>query len=109
VAGLVVGSDLAEVTANGCDVVSYNVYHHPNTLGVGSTNEVFEFLGGTEVGVNGIPVPSPVTMIAVGGVVNDGTDPDGVETHTLDISEIVLDSVEGTSAVFAQRTACRSP
>jgi len=101
VAGLVEGGNLAEVIANGGDVVSYNVHHHPNAFGVGSSNEVFKFLGGTEVGVDGVPVPGPVTMVASCGVINDGTDPDGVKTHTLNVRETVFYTVEGTSAVVA--------
>jgi len=101
VTGLVEGGNLAEVIANGGDVVSYNVHHHPNAFGVGSSNEVFKFLGGTEVRVDGVPVPGPVTMVASGGVINDGTDPDGVKTHTLNIRETVFYTVEGTSAVVA--------
>ena len=41
VAGLVEGGNLAEVIADGGDVVSYNVHHHPNAFCVGSSYEVF--------------------------------------------------------------------
>jgi len=108
VAGLVEGGNLAEVIADGGDVVSYNVHHHPNAFCVGSSNEVFKFLGRTEVRIDGIPVPGPVTVVASVGVVNDGTDPDGVKTHTLNVRETVFYAVEGTSAVVAQTSASGS-
>jgi hypothetical protein len=101
VASLVEGVDLAEVTADRCDVVGDNVNHNPDALGVGCFNKVFKFLGGSKVGVNAFPVFCPVTMVSSGGIFYDGTNPDSVESHTFNIRKTIFYAVEGTSAVTA--------
>ena len=101
VAGLVVGVDLSEVTSDWSDVVSDNVNHNPDALGVGSSNEVFKFLGRSEVGINAFPVFCPVAVVATSSVFDDGTDPDSIKPHTLNIRQTVFYTVEGTSAVVA--------
>jgi len=108
VAGLVVGVDLTEVTANRGDVVSDNVNHNPYTLVVGCCNEIFKFLGGSKVGVDAFPVFCPVTVVPSSGVFDDGANPDSVESHTLNIGKTVYDAVEGTSTVVTQIRAASS-
>ena len=66
VARLVERVDLPEVIADRGDMVSYNVYHHPNALGVGGSNEALKFVSGSEVGINGFPVLGPVSVITTG-------------------------------------------
>jgi hypothetical protein len=101
VAGLVEGIDLTKVTADWSNVVGDNVNHNPDALGVGSSNKVFKFLRGPKVGINAFPVFCPVTVVPSSRVVDDGTDPDSIESHTLNIRQTVFDTVEGTSAVVA--------
>ena len=101
VAGLVEGIDLAEVTADRGDVVGDNVNHNPDALGVGCSNEVFKFLGGSKVGINAFPVFCPVTVVSSGGVFDDGANPDSVESHTFYIRKTIFYAIEGTSAVVA--------
>jgi len=38
-------------------------------------------------------------MVATRQVVNNWTDPDGIETHSFDVVEAVLDTFEGATAV----------
>ena len=101
VAGLVVRVDLSEVASDWSNVVSDNVNHNPDALGVGCRNEVFKFLGGSKVGINAFPVFCPVTVVSSGGVFDDGANPDSVESHTFYIRKTIFYAIEGTSAVVA--------
>jgi hypothetical protein len=101
----VVGSDLAKVVSDGRDVVSNDVDHHPDVHGVGGGNEGLEVVGGSEVLVDGVPVAGPVAVVSGVEVVNNGADPDGVESHTLDVVQVVLNTLEGSTAVVAEVTA----
>ena len=54
------------------------------------------------MGVDLLPVGGPITVVAGLDVVNNGGDPDGVETHSFDVVQVVFDTLEGTAAVLAQ-------
>lgn len=100
VLGLVEGIDAAVVETDGASVVSNDVDHkvHPTAVECG--------LKALEVGlcaklvVVGIEVLGPVAVIPVLGVGDHGADPNGVETHPLDVVEVALDTLPGTSAVL---------
>jgi len=81
--------DFAEVHTDWGNVVGDNIDHDVDTLGVSSFDEVLEIIVRTEMIVGLLPIGGPVTVISITVVVNDWGDPDGVETHTLNIIEVV--------------------
>jgi len=99
------GVDLGEVLSNGSNVVSNDVNHHPNILGMGSLNQVVEVILRAEVIVDLLPVAGPVAVVTRVQVINDWRDPDSIETHTLNVIEVVGDSLESTTAVVRQIVA----
>lgn len=99
------GIDLGEVLSNGSNVVTNDVNHHPNILGMGSLNQVVEIVLRAEVFVDLLPVACPVAMVTRVQVVNDWRDPDSIETHTLNVIKIVGDSLESTTTVVRQIVA----
>lgn len=99
------GINLGEVLSNGSNVVTNDVNHHPNTLGMGSLNQVVEVVLRAEVFVDLLPVAGPVAVVTRVQVVNDWRDPDSIETHTLNVIEVVGDSLESTTAVVRQIVA----
>ena len=104
---LIEGIDLAVVSTDRADVVSDNVDHHPDTLGVGCADEVNEVLLGTKVRVCALPIGGMVAMIAAGGILNDGGNPDGVESHTLDVRKLVDHALVVTATIVGEIGAGR--
>jgi len=70
-------------------VVGNDVNHHPDIFLVGSFDEVLQVVGTTEVGVDLLPVASPVSVITIVKIVDDRRDPDGIEAHTLNVVQVV--------------------
>lgn len=105
VLGLVEWVDLAEVHANWCNVVGDNIDHDVHVLGVSCFDEVLKIIIGTEVIVGLLPIGGPVSVITITVVVNDWGDPDGVEAHTLNVIEVVGDTVPGSSTVVGEISA----
>ena len=104
---LIEGVDLAVVSTDRADVVSDDVNHHPDTLGVGCADEVNEVLLGTKVRVCALPVGGMVAVIAAGGILNDGGNPDGVESHTLDVVKLVDHALVVTATIVGEVGAGR--
>jgi len=100
--GLVERVDLAEVHADWCNVVGDNIDHDVHVLGVSSFHEVLEIIVRAEVIVGLLPIGGPVSVISITVVVNNWRDPDGVETHTLDVIEVLGNTVPGSSAVVGE-------
>ena len=80
-------------------MVCNDVNHHPDAFGVSCSDKGLKFVRGSEVGVNAFPVFSPVSMVATGQVVDNWTDPDGIEAHSFDVVQAVLNTFEGATAV----------
>jgi len=102
VLSLVEWVNLAEVHANWGNVVGDNIDHDVHVFIVSSFDEVLKILVGTEVIVGLLPIGGPVSVITITVVINDWRDPDGVETHTLNVIEVVGDTVPGSSAVVGE-------
>jgi len=94
--------DLAVVSTDGTNMVRDDIEHHPDVPGVSSIDEVGKILLATEVGVDGVPVLGPVAVISLANVVDDGRNPDGIESHALDVVKIVLNTLEGSATVHAE-------
>jgi hypothetical protein len=94
--------DFAEVHTDWCNVVGDNIDHDVHVFIVSSFDEVLKILIRTEMIVGLLPIGSPVTVISITVVVNDWGNPDGVETHTLDVIEVVGNTVPGTTAVVGE-------
>jgi len=62
--------DLAEIVTNWSDVITHDIYHHPNIHGVSSSNQSLESISISEVAVDLVPVSSPVPVITSIKVVN---------------------------------------
>ena len=91
--------DSAEVVADGARMVCNNVYHDPHVFIVSGLYEILQVIRGAEVGVGFLPVCGPVSMVAAVDVVDNRRDPDGVETHALNVVQIVDHALVVTSAV----------
>lgn len=102
VLSLVERVDFAEVHTNWGNVVGDNIDHDVHVLIVSSFDEVLEILVRTEMIVGLLPIGSPVSVISITIVVNNWGDPDGVETHTLDVIEVVGDTVPGSTTVVGE-------
>jgi len=87
------------------NVVGHNINHHPDVLFMANSDEFLEFFSSTEVLVDLIEIAGPVSVVTVGSVGDNRGDPNGIEAHTLDVVEIVLDSLEGTSTVVTEIVA----
>jgi hypothetical protein len=101
----VVRCDLSVIGTDGGNVVSNNVYHHPDAHIVSSRDERLEVISSAEVGVDLIPVAGPVAVVSGVEVVDDGADPDGVESHAFDVVKVVLEAVESATAVVTEVSA----
>eukprot|EP00128_Syssomonas_multiformis_P014787 Colp12_sorted_trinity150504_noHs@8714 len=66
-------------------VVSNHVNNNPDVSGVACSNKVLEILGCAKTLVDAVKILRPVSVVALFGVGNDGADPDGIETHALDV------------------------
>ena len=71
VLGLVEGGYLGVVEADGTNMVSDDIYHHPDIHVMGSLNESLKTVCTTKVVVNLVPVLSPVTVETILSVINN--------------------------------------
>jgi hypothetical protein len=55
-----------------------------------------------KVWINLVPVKSSITVVVITIVFGDRRNPNGIETHTLNVVELVLDALEGTSTVLVK-------
>lgn len=100
--GLVEWINSGEVHADWSDVVGDDVNHNPDVLGVCGIDQVLEVLLGSKVRVDLLPVGGPVSVVSTVNVVDDWSDPNGVEAHTLDIVKVVLETFPVTTAVVGK-------
>jgi len=73
-----------------------------------SINEVDKILFRTVVFVDFLPVGGPVSMVTRFDIFDNRRDPNGIETHTLDVVKVVLDTLPGTTAVLTEIRAGRT-
>lgn len=106
--GFVERIDLRIVCTDGARVVSNNINHDINASGMSSIDKVFEILLSTVVLIDFLPVGGPVAMITWLNVFDNRRDPDSIESHTLDVVKVVLNTLPGTTAVVAQIRASRT-
>lgn len=83
-------------------MIGHNVNHHPDVPLVAGSNKILEVLLGSEILVELIDIPAPISMIATITVINDGTDPDGIEPHALDVVKVILQPYVPSSTVPTQ-------
>lgn len=107
---LVIRSNLAVVCPDRCYVVSHDIDHDPDALGVCSVNKRLELRSSSKIAIDRIPVLCPVAMVSLRIVINHRTDPYGVEAHTLDIGQVVLNAGKCTATVVREIGAggCRA-
>lgn len=101
---LVQGINLGEIHSDGAYVVGDDVDHHPNSSGVSSIDELLQVALGAEVFVDFLPVGSPVAVVATIQVFDDWRNPDGVESHALDVVKVVSDSFPSSTTVSVEIT-----
>ena len=99
---LIEGCNKLILLINPCYVVGNDVQHYPDSLLVSSIDHVFKTLLVSKVRVNLVPIECAVSMIVVSIVLWDRRDPNSIESHSLDVIELVLDSLEGTTAVLSE-------
>ena len=104
VVSLVEGVKLTEIVSNRSTVVSDNIDHHPDVLGVSGIDKSLQVISGTEVCVNTIPVSGPVAVIATIEVIDNWGDPDSIEAHTLDVIQVVDHALIVTTTVVGKGT-----
>jgi len=97
--------NLAEVVTNWSDMIGNDVNHNSDAFAVSGVNEGLEIILTSEVGIDLLPVSGPISVITILQVVNDWGDPDGIETESLNIIKVVLDTLPGTSTVVAEVSA----
>jgi hypothetical protein len=95
----------AEIVSNWGNVVSDNIDHDVDVLIVAGLDKALEVIGRSEVVVGLGPVSTPVAMISWLLVIDNWRDPDGIESHTLDVIEMVDHSLVGTSTVLREVSA----
>ena len=95
-------ADLPEVLANWGNMVGDDVNHHVDVSLVASVDETLEVILRTESIVDLVPVTGPVSVVSLVEVVDDWSNPDGVEAHSLDVIEMVLETFPGSTAVVAE-------
>jgi len=83
-------------------MVGNYVNHHPNIHGVGSVYKLLERSLITEVGINALPVSSPVAVIATISVVNDRRYPNSIKPEILDILKLLLNTLEITATIVVK-------
>ena len=72
--------DLTVVVFNWCHVIANDVHHDPNAHLMSGIHQVLKCLLPTEVIVNLLPVASPISVIAIVQVIDDGRYPNGIES-----------------------------
>jgi hypothetical protein len=97
--------DSREVHTNWSDVVGNNVNHDPDVLLVSSLDQVLQIILTSKVRVDLLPVGSPVSVISTVDVVDDWGDPNGIESHTLDVVKVVLETLPVSTAVVGKISA----
>jgi hypothetical protein len=107
VIGRVEWVELAVVLADWTNVVGHNIDHHPDALGMGSFHELLQVVLGSKVGVDGFPVTSPVSVVSTIGVVHNWGDPNGIESHSLNVVKLLDHTLVITSAVARKVTTSR--
>jgi hypothetical protein len=85
-------------------MVCHYVYHNPHAHRVSCVNQSLESGLISEVGVNLVPVASPVAVIAAISIVNGRGDPDSIEAEVLHVLQLLGHTVVVTSAVIVQIT-----
>jgi hypothetical protein len=85
-------------------MVGNYVNHHPNIHGVGSVYKLLERSLITEVGINALPVSSPVAVIATVSVVNDRRYPNGIEPEILNILKLLLNTPKVSTTIVVKIT-----
>ena len=86
-------------------MVGDNIDHDVDALIVAGFDKVLEIIRRSEVVVGLVPVSTPVAMISWLLVIDNWRDPDGIESHTLDIVKMVDHSLVGTSAILGKVSA----
>ena len=97
--------DRAEIVSNWGNMVGDNIDHDVDALIVAGFDKVLEIIRRSEVVVGLVPVSTPVAMISWLLVIDNWRDPDGIESHTLDIVKMVDHSLVGTSAILGKVSA----
>jgi hypothetical protein len=94
--------DDAVILVNPSHVVGHNIKHHPDVHGMSSINHVVEVVLCAEVRVHVVPVERTIAVVVVAEILGDRRNPDGVEAQILDVLKLVLDALEGATAIFAE-------
>jgi hypothetical protein len=107
---LVEGIDVGEVGVGIVRAVIRNdIKHHPDVAGMASSDQILKGLFATVLDTDLFPVKCTVTVIIVWYLVlRDWWNPDGVETHALDVFKVVLDTLESTTTVHIELVALGS-
>ena len=83
-------------------MISNDIKHHPDVTLVARADQIVQLLLGTEVLIDTLPIEGAITMVVSFSIVRNWRDPDGIEAHTLDIVELVLNAAESTATVVVE-------
>jgi len=88
-------------------VVAHDIDHEVHATVVHGVVQADEVRHGTEMLVDSSDILGPVAVITLVGVLDDRADPDGIKAHTLDVVEVLLDTLEHTTTVSRKITVRR--
>lgn len=95
-------SNFVVISINISNMVGNYIKHHPNSHRLSCCNHVLKILLVSEIWIDFVPIKCCITMIVITIVFRNRRDPDSVKTHSLDITELILNTLESSTAVFGK-------
>ena len=83
-------------------MISNDVNHHPHILRMHSLNKTNKIFFSSKIWINFVPIKSSISMVVISVVLWNRWNPNSIKTHIFNIIEILLNSFESTSTVFAK-------
>ena len=80
---IIKGSVDPEVGIEVTHVVTNHIYHHQDVPFVASVDEILEILLRPEIIIEFVEISTPVSVVSSISIVDNGGDPDGIESHAL--------------------------
>lgn len=90
------------ISINISNMIGNYIKHHPNSHWLSSLDHVLEVLLVSKIWIDFVPIKCCVAMVVIAIVLWNGRDPDSVKTHSLNITELILNSFESATAVFGE-------
>lgn len=95
-------SNFVVISINISNMIGNYIKHHPNSHWLSSLNHVLEVLLVSKIWIDFVPIKCCVAVIVITIVFWNRWNPDSVKTHSLNITELILNSFESATAVFGE-------